>query len=126
MNFENKVVWITGASSGIGEALAYTFAKRRAKLILSARRADELERVKKNCNLPEGDILVLPLDVAEHDKAEEATQKVLATFKHIDILINNAGLSHWSKIKDMSFDVLKRMMDVNFMGGAMLTKAVLP
>jgi short-subunit dehydrogenase len=126
MNFENKVVWITGASSGIGEALAYTFAKRRAKLILSARRADELERVKKNCNLPEGDILVLPLDVAEHHKAEEATQKVLATFKHIDILINNAGLSHWSKIKDMSFDVLKRIMDVNFMGGAMLTKAVLP
>lgn len=126
MNFENKVVWITGASSGIGEALAYTFAKRKAKLILSARRQDELERVKKNCNLPEGDILVLPLDVAEHHKAEEATQKVLATFKHVDILINNAGLSHWSKIKDMSFDVLKRIMDVNFMGGAMLTKAVLP
>lgn len=126
MNFENKVVWITGASSGIGEALAYTFAKRKAKLVLSARREDELERVKKNCNLPEGDILVLPLDVADHEKAEQAAQTVLATFKHIDILINNAGLSHWSKIKDMSYDVLKRIMDVNFMGGAMLTKAVLP
>ncbi len=126
MNFENKVVWITGASSGIGEALAYTFAKRKAKLILSARRIDELERVKKNCRLPEEDILVLPLDVAQHDKVEAAAQTVLKTFGRVDILINNAGLSHWSKINDLSYEVLKQIMDVNFMGGAMLSKAVLP
>ncbi|MCW5906936.1 MAG: SDR family oxidoreductase [Chitinophagales bacterium] len=126
MSFENKVVWITGASSGIGEALAYTFAKKRAKLVLSARREDELECVKKNCNLPEGNVLVLPLDVAQFNKAEEATKTVFEKFGHVDILINNAGLSHWSKIKDMSMDVLQRIMNVNFMGGAALTKAVLP
>ncbi len=126
MNYEHKVVWITGASSGIGEALAYTFAKRKAKLILSARRTEELERVKKNCDLPEEDILVLPLDVAQHDKAEAAAQTVLKTFGQIDILINNAGLSHWSKINDLSYDVLKQIMEVNFMGGAVLSKAVLP
>jgi short-subunit dehydrogenase len=126
MNFENKVVWITGASSGIGEALAYTFAKRKVKLVLSARRADELERVKRNCNLPDESILVLPLDVAELNKANKAAQTVLNKFGQIDILINNAGLSHWSKIKDMTMEVLQRIINVNFLGSAALTKAVLP
>ncbi len=125
-DFQDKVVWITGASSGIGEALAYTFAKYKAKLVLSARRADELERVKKACNLPDADILVLPFDVADYTQAEANTAKVLAQFGRIDILVNNAGLSHWSKVKDTGFDVIKRIMDVNFLGGAALTKAVLP
>lgn len=124
--FDSKVVWITGASSGIGEALAYTFAKYQAKLILSARRADELERVKKDCNLPDADVLLIPLDVTEIEKMEEYTAKALAHFGRIDILVNNAGLSHWSKIKDTSMVVIKRIMDVNFLGGAALSKAVLP
>ncbi|MFN8288470.1 MAG: SDR family oxidoreductase [Chitinophagales bacterium] len=124
--FQGKVVWITGASSGIGEALALTFAKHKAKLILSARRTEELERVKKACVLADEDILILPLDVAEHDKIEAATQQVLNRFGRIDILVNNAGLSHWSKIKDTKLDVIKHIMNVNFIGGAALTKAVLP
>ena len=124
--FENKVVWITGASSGIGEALAYTFAKQNAKLILSARREVELERVKQACQLPEGDIMLLPLDVSEYDKMLEAANKVIARFGNVDILVNNAGVSHWSKIKDLSMEVIKIIMDVNFMGGVALTKAVLP
>ena len=124
--FENKVVWITGASSGIGEALAYTFAKQKSKLILSARREDELLRVKAACNLPDADVMVLPLDVAQHDLMEGATQKAIARFGQVDILINNAGLSHWSKIKDLSMDVIKTIMNVNFFGGVALTKAVLP
>jgi short-subunit dehydrogenase len=124
--FQNKVVWITGASSGIGEALAYTFAKEKAKLILSARRADELERVKKACGLPDSDILILPLDVAKHDKIEAAAQQVFARFGQVDILVNNAGISHWSKIKETGFDVIKTIMDVNLFGGIALTKAVLP
>ena len=66
--FENKVVWITGASSGIGEATAYAFAKEGAKLILSARREEELVRVKNATGLPETDVFVLPIDV---EKAEE-------------------------------------------------------
>src|ERR1019366_8163528 len=122
--FENKVVWITGASSGIGEALAYTFAKQNAKLILSARREVELERVKQACQLPEGDIMLLPLDVSEYVKMLEAANKVIARFGNVDILVNNAGVSHWSKIKDLSMEVIKIIMDVNFMGGVALTKAV--
>ena len=124
--FENKVVWITGASSGIGEALAYTFAKQKAKLVLSARREDELNRVKAACGLPDADIMVLPLDVAQIDLVEGAKQKVIARFGQIDILVNNAGLSHWSKLKDTSLDVIKTIMNVNFFGGVALTKAVLP
>ena len=124
--FENKVVWITGASSGIGEALAYTFAGHGAKLILSARREIELERVKRGCNLPDSDVMLLPMDVAEYTQMVEAAAKVASRFGNIDILINNAGLSHWSKIKDLSMDVIKIIMDVNFMGGVALTKAVLP
>ena len=124
--FDNKVVWITGASSGIGEALAYAFAKRKVKLILSARRTDELERVKKNCNLPEENIMLLTMDVSKYNEAEEKANLVLARFKRVDILINNAGLSHWSKIKDMTMEVLKQIIDTNFMGNAALTKALLP
>jgi short-subunit dehydrogenase len=124
--FENKVVWITGASSGIGEALAYTFAKQNAKLILSARRVEELERVAANCQLPTANLFILPMDVSKHDEIEAKAQLALSHFGEIDILINNAGLSHWSKIKDMTIDVLKKIMDTNFLGGVALTKAVLP
>jgi short-subunit dehydrogenase len=124
--FDNKVVWITGASSGIGEALALTFAKHKVKLILSARRADELERVKKATGLPEADVLVLPLDVSAHDTFEAAAKKATEAFGRIDILVNNAGLSHWSKLKDTSMEVIKTILNVNFLGGAGLTKAVLP
>ena len=124
--FDNKVVWITGASSGIGEALAKTFAKHKVKLVISARRADELERVKAETRLSDADILVLPLDVAEHNVFEGATKKVIERFGQIDILVNNAGLSHWSKIKDTSMDVIKTILNVNFLGGVGLTKAVLP
>ena len=124
--FENKVVWITGASSGIGEALAYTFAKNGAKLVLSARREDELKRVATACNISSDKILILPFDVSKYDEAEIKAKEVLAHFGQIDVLVNNAGLSHWSKIKDMTMDVLTKIIDTNFLGGAALTKAVLP
>ena len=124
--FDNKVVWITGASSGIGEALAYTFARHKVKLVLSARRPDELARVKASCNLPDADVMLLPLDVSEHNQMEAAAQKVVAQFGQIDILVNNAGVSHWSKIKDLSMEVVKIIMNVNFLGAVSLTKAVLP
>lgn len=125
-NIENKVVWITGASSGIGEALAYAFAQQKTRLVLSARRADELERVRKSISLPDNDILLLPLDVAEHDTITEKAALVIAKFGRIDILVNNAGLSHWSKINDTSMDVIKRIMNVNYLGSVAMAKAVLP
>jgi short-subunit dehydrogenase len=125
-NFKNKVVWITGASSGIGEALAYSFAKRGAKLILSARRKDELERVKRNCTLPEDLVLVLPLDVSDRDQLQSAASQAIRHFGGVDVLVNNAGVSHWTKVRDLSLEVIQKIMSVNFFGGAALTREVLP
>lgn len=125
-HFENKIVWITGASSGIGEALAYEFASRGAKLILSARRQEELERVKKGCNLADEHILLLPMDVSKTNEAKDKANIAIEKFGKIDVLVNNAGLSHWTRINDMSMDVLSTIMNTNFMGSAALTKAVLP
>jgi short-subunit dehydrogenase len=126
MSFKDQVVWITGASSGIGEALAYAFAKQGARLVLSARRKEELERVKKQCLLPDKDILVLPMDVSDYAGIHALSDDVIKHFGHVDILINNAGVSHWTKVKDLSLDVIRRIMDTNFMGGAALTRDVLP
>ncbi|MBX2946698.1 MAG: SDR family oxidoreductase [Cyclobacteriaceae bacterium] len=126
ISIKNKVVWITGASSGIGEALAYKFAKAGARLIISARRADELERVKRNCSLAEDRILVMPLDVSDYQSIGMKSGEVINKFGAVDILVNNAGVSHWTKVKDLSLDVIHKIFNVNFFGGIALTKAVLP
>lgn len=124
--FNNKVVWITGASSGIGEALAYQCAKEGSKLILSARREKELQRVKTACNLPEDQVLVLPLDLADHDGMPDKVSKAMAHYGQIDILINNGGLSQRSLLNETDFSVFKHLMDVDYLGTVALTKAVLP
>ncbi|MBX2955161.1 MAG: SDR family oxidoreductase [Cyclobacteriaceae bacterium] len=126
MFFNGKVVWITGASSGIGESLVYAFARQGAKLVLSARRVEELQRVKATANLPDDDCLILPLDVSDTESVVTLSKQVYNRFGKIDILINNAGVSHWTKVKDLSLDVIHKIFNVNFFGGIALTKAVLP
>jgi len=125
-NFSGQVVWITGASSGIGEALAYAFAKEGARLVLSARRINELERVKAACNRSSSDILTLPLDLSLYEELPEKVDKVVDTFGRIDVLVNNGGISQRALIKDTDISVFKRLMDVNYLGTVALTKAVLP
>ncbi|XP_014454255.1 dehydrogenase/reductase SDR family member 7 isoform X1 [Alligator mississippiensis] len=124
-----KVVWVTGASSGIGEELAYQLAKIGALLALSARRQDELERVKKRCleisSLSENDILVLRLDLTERSSHEAATKAVLQHFGRIDILVNNGGRSQRSLFVDTSVDVYNAIMELNYLGTISLTKHVL-
>ncbi|MCB0588335.1 MAG: SDR family NAD(P)-dependent oxidoreductase, partial [Phaeodactylibacter sp.] len=125
MAFSQKVVWITGASSGIGEHLAYAFAGHGARLILSSRNEQELKRVQKN--LPEGtNSLILPMDVTEFDSIPALVQQVLGRFGRIDILVNNAGISQRSTVKETLFEVDEKIMKVNFLGTVALTKAVLP
>ncbi|WP_166259972.1 SDR family oxidoreductase [Marinobacter salicampi] len=127
--FKGQVVWITGASSGIGEALAVGLAAQGAKLVLSARRKAELERVAMRClqaGLTEVDVMVLPLDVTDLEAMPEATNTVLDRFSHIDLLVNNAGLSQRSLCKDTDLDVYKKLLDVDVLGQIALTKAVLP
>ncbi|KAJ7390398.1 Dehydrogenase/reductase SDR member 7 [Desmophyllum pertusum] len=131
-----KVVWITGASSGIGEYLAYELAKYGCKLILSARRTAELERVKENCAAiatgfdskfnKDQDILVLPLDLTKFSTHEELTQDVLKHFGKVDILVNNGGRGQRSLMKKTPLEVERALLDLNTVGTISLTKAVLP
>jgi len=122
MKFHNKVVWITGASSGIGEALAYAFAGEGAQLILSARREKELQRVAKAC----GNAYVLPFDMLFLAEHADRVQDVMNTYGRIDYLVLNAGVSQRSFVKDTEFDVYRRLFEVNFFSIVSLTQAVLP
>jgi short-subunit dehydrogenase len=122
MKFHNKVVWITGASSGIGEALAYAFAAEGAQLVLSARREEELQRVAKAC----GNAYVLPFDMLSVSEHADRVQDVINTYGRIDYLILNAGVSQRSFVKDTTFDVYRRLFEVNFFSIVSLTQAVLP
>lgn len=125
MTFADKVVWITGASGGIGEALAVEFSRYGARVVLSARRREELERVRERLVWPENH-LILPLDLADSDSFAGATEQVLAAMGRIDVLVNNGGISQRSLIRDTDLSVDRRIMEVNFFGAIGLTKAVLP
>lgn len=128
-SFENKVVWITGASSGIGEGLAKEFSARGAKLVLSARNQLQLQRVADECiaaGSSEELILVLPLDVGEFDTMAAAKDRVIEVFGRIDVLINNAGISQRSLCLETDLSVYQTMMHVNVLGQIALTKQVLP
>ncbi|XP_019500150.1 PREDICTED: dehydrogenase/reductase SDR family member 7 isoform X2 [Hipposideros armiger] len=126
----DMVVWVTGASSGIGEELAYQLSKLGVSLVLSARRVHELERVKRRClengNLKGKDILVLPLDLTDISSHEAATKAVLQEFGKIDILVNNGGRSQRSLCVETSLNVYKELIELNYLGTVSLTKCVLP
>ncbi|PKP46601.1 MAG: short chain dehydrogenase [Bacteroidetes bacterium HGW-Bacteroidetes-12] len=126
MNLTNKVVWITGASSGIGEATVYELAKKDCRIILSARRKDELIRVQKNANLTDENALILPIDLENYSQATHWVQQVIAKFNRIDILINNGGISQKSEALATSETVEKKIMNINYFGNVALTKVVLP
>ena len=120
-----KVIWITGASSGIGEALAYQLSKQDLKLIISARRIDQLERVRERCSASEN-VQIVPLDLADSNSMSEKAQQALNCYGHVDIVVNNGGISQRSLIKDTSLEVDRRIMEVNYFGTVALTKAILP
>ena len=116
--FKDKIIWITGASSGLGEALAIESAKEKSKLVLSARRESELERVKKECTkfIPEENILILPLDVAELTNVNADVRKVIQKFGRVDILINNAGVVQRSYVIDTPVELERKMFEINYFG----------
>lgn len=120
----DKVVWITGASSGIGEAMARVASRRGAKLVLTARRAAELERVRAACADP-AQVAVLPLDLTQFD-AEAAAREAAGFFGPVDILVNNAGISQRSLMLETSMDVYRRIMELDFFAPVALAKAVVP
>lgn len=126
-NFKDKVVWITGASSGIGESLAKLFSVEGAKLVLSSRRKDALVKVQKDIGLDTENCLILPLDLEANEAGyEQDVQLVLDYFGRLDVLINNGGVSQRSLFIDTHEEVFRRIMEVNFMGAVALTRSALP
>jgi len=119
------VVWITGASAGIGEALAHEAAREGASLALSARRTGELERVAAALP-PATRLLVVPGDVTDIAAIPDHVARIEAQLGPIDVLINNAGISQRSLVQDTSLDVYRRLMEIDFFAPVALTKAVLP
>ncbi len=124
--FKDKVIWITGASSGIGEALAIELCKRQARLILSARREDELQRVGALTRLPDLDILILPFDLSDTSKASGLAAQVMNKFGRIDILINNGGQSQREEAIKTDEVEERKLFEVNYFSSVNLSKAVLP
>ena len=124
MSFKNKTIWITGASSGIGEALAQAFATEGATLILSARRESELARVRAACANADKH-LVLPLDLTDFDP-DTILPLALAHSGQIALLVNSGGISQRSAVIDTEMDVHRRIMEVNYFGTIAMTRMVLP
>jgi len=124
--FTGKVVWITGASSGIGEAIALAVAQTGARLVLSARRDDELRRVATRTGLPDTDVLILPLDMTDRATFPDRVEQVRQRFGQIDYLFQNAGITQRGLVSNTDFSVYERLMDVNFFGVVALTQSVLP
>lgn len=123
----NKTIWITGASSGIGEQLVYQLAERGNNLILSARRKEVLEQVKSKCTeTAQKNIQILPLDLSDLNSLDDAAQTALNIYGNIDVLVNNGGISQRSLVSETSFDVDQRLMNVNYFSTVKLTKLVLP
>lgn len=121
--FTGKTAWVTGASSGIGEALAKGLAARGARVILSGRRVDELQRV---AGMIGGEALVLPFEATDFDALPGVVARALGWKGGVDILINNAGISQRSLALDTSFDTYRRMMEIDFFAPVRLTQLVLP
>jgi short-subunit dehydrogenase len=123
MDFKDKTAWITGASSGIGEALARDLAGRGAALILSGRRLDALQAVADSLDAP---ALVLPFEATDLDALPAIVERAIAWRGGVDLLVNNAGVSQRSLALDTDFDVYRRIMEIDYFGPVRLTQLVLP
>ena len=125
MNIKDKIIWITGASSGIGAAMAIEYSKKGVRLILSSRNTDELNNVKSSCMEPDR-VKVLPLDLANTSAFKKTVEQAAMFFGRIDVLINNAGISQRSFAADTNLEVDRKIFDINYFGTIALTKAMIP
>jgi len=122
----NKVVIVTGASSGIGKALALEYAAKNAVVVMAARRIEKLEQIAKDIPNSSSNILVLKTDVSKESDCKILIEKTIEKFGRIDILINNAGISMRALFEDTELSVIKKLMDINFWGTVYCTKYALP
>ena len=127
MDFKDNVVILTGASTGIGEAMAYELARQGACLVLAARNVARLEEVAAACRARGGRALVAPTDVTDEEECRELVERTVAEYGRLDTLINNAGLSMWMKLEDVvDLSTLEYLMRVNYFGSLYCTYYALP
>ncbi len=123
---KNKVIIITGASSGIGEACAKEFAKQGSNVVLAARSIDKLKQVESEIQQLGVQVLSVQCDVSIKEDCENLVEETITKFNRIDVLINNAGISMRALFNDMDVEVLEKVMAINFFGTVYCTKYALP
>lgn len=123
---DKKTIVVTGASSGIGKALAILYAKKEFRVVMAARNMNKLEKIASQLVEYKDNILLVKTDVSKEKDCQNLIQKAAETFGGIDILINNAGISMRALFKDVELEVLKNLMDTNFWGAVYCTKYSLP
>jgi len=126
MRFKDKIVWITGSGTGIGEGLTRAFAREGAKLILSSRTMEELGQVNDWCRQNNIDYMLLPYDMEKHNNYRELVDQVISRFGRIDVLVNNAGISQRALSHETDPEVIRKIFEINFFSAVQLTLCVLP
>ncbi len=122
----DKVVIVTGASSGIGAALSELYVKRGYHVVMAARNLEKLEAFAEKFNNDKGSVFPVKTDVSKEVDCKNLIDKAVEEYGRIDILINNAGISMRAMFKDLDLDVIRQLMDVNFWGTVYCTKYALP
>lgn len=125
-NIRDRVVVITGASSGLGREAAYQLAERGCRLVLAARRVEELEQVAEACRERGGEALVVPTDVTREDEVQRLAEAALDRWGAIDVWVNNAGVTYFSPLDEGSLDEHRRVIETNLFGAMYGARAVLP
>ncbi|MBS0011817.1 MAG: SDR family NAD(P)-dependent oxidoreductase, partial [Bacteroidales bacterium] len=126
MKYKNRVFWVTGASSGIGEALVYELLKRDAGVIASSNRPDELEKVIKRCHDKVHLLSTVVFDLADSDNFEDIVAEQVRKHGRIDVLVNLGGVSQRARITETPLWLDRKIMEINYFGTIALSKAVLP
>jgi len=126
MHFKDKVIWITGASSGIGEELAVQLARQEAKLIVTARNLESLLKVQEKCLVNTSFCKIVQADLSAEQMAENAVGNALQQFGNIDIVILNAGVTQRSLAIETNITVYKQLMGINFFAPLIITQKLLP
>lgn len=126
MKFKDQVVWITGASRGIGAALALAFAREGARLVLHARSLDKLEAISHSLEGSSAETMLLPFDLAEKNDYAALVRRVTDRFGRIDVLVNNAGISQRALAHETTGEVDRKIFEINYFGATELTRQVLP